>query len=897
LLRTRLTIGGIVAGLLGLTAAPARGENYPGSIPVPAIGTSGPATRYPANINFLPPGGLTHRGGLHVTLHKVTHPCPEHLAVLLVHAQPAEKFLLMSNAGGCRPLQGTDIAFVHGLAALPDSEPASPVHGPLVQIGVSNYGAVPSFPAPAPPGPYTLGLPDNATLNAGTWLLYVIDTTPGERGVIAGGWSLQTDENFATIADQSNVAVPAGPSTGPGAAQHYPITFNLTGARDDAEVHFVQLTMILDHPYPDNMRILLESPSGTKVIVMANAGGVTDLPAGTSLHFTDAAAGHAPNAGGIPSGTYQPGSTYEADNALGAPAPQPPYATQFSAFDGDPVKGTWRLWVYDDASGNAGHIASAVLRLATDVNPMITALAPAVGTVSTQPFILAEVRLDSATVTGNQYSATWRVVNPLTTFYEAGLFSYRASTNTWVAEVPLKKGTNTIAYFITNPQGYAGTASRTVTVNEFTYSLSEGATGGFFDLDVTLGNVNGVNAPVTIDFLPEGGAPVSRVDSVTAATPLQLRVDDLVPDAAVSTIVHSTNAVPLAVERTMSWDARGYGGHGGGAVSPNTRWLFAEGSQGFFDTYVLLANDGNSQSAVNLDFLLEGGGVISHGVNVPAHSRRTVYAGEIAALVNQSFGIDITASQPIVAERSMYFPHGGARVFEGGHESAGVNEAGRFWLLAEGATGPYFECFVLMSNPNPNPANVTLTYLLPDGDTVVQNVVMAANSRQTVNIETVDPKLVNTPVSTRVSSDIAIVVERAMYWPDASVGWQEAHNGFGLTQTGLRWGVADGRIGGERGHETYILLANSSTFAAEVDVTFMKGGGAPIVNHYTLPPTSRHNIQVSQDVPTLGQGQFTAEVSVQNYIPIAVEKAMYWNADGVTWAAGTNVAGTRLPPP
>jgi hypothetical protein len=28
-----------------------------------------------------------------------------------------------------------------------------------------------------------------------------------------------------------------------------------------------------------------------------------------------------------------------------------------------------------------------------------------------------------------------------------------------------------------------------------------------------------------------------------------------------------------------------------------------------------------------------------------------------------------------------------------------------------------------------------------------------------------------------------------------------------------------------------------------------------------------------------------------------VEKALYWNADGVTWAAGTNVTGTPLPPP
>ena len=47
-----------------------------------------------------------------------------------------------------------------------------------------------------------------------------------------------------------------------------------------------------------------------------------------------------------------------------------------------------------------------------------------------------------------------------------------------------------------------------------------------------------------------------------------------------------------------------------------------------------------------------------------------------------------------------------------------------------------------------------------------------------------------------------------MYWPNVAQGWREAHNSFGVTETGLRWGVADGRVGGPRGLQTYILLAN-----------------------------------------------------------------------------------------
>jgi hypothetical protein len=182
-----------------------------------------------------------------------------------------------------------------------------------------------------------------------------------------------------------------------------------------------------------------------------------------------------------------------------------------------------------------------------------------------------------------------------------------------------------------------------------------------------------------------------------------------------------------------------------------------------------------------------------------------------------------------------------------------------------------------------------------DGSTIVQPIAIAANSRHTINVETVDPQLANTPVSVRVTADIGIVVERAMYWPDASVGWREAHNNFGVTQLGLRWGIADGRIGGARGHDTYILLANPNAFPSEVSVRFFKAG-VSASRTYTLQPTSRTNIWTSQDVPELGDGVFSAEVQVLNYVPIAMEKAMYWNAGGETWAAGTSVTATRLPP-
>jgi hypothetical protein len=128
-----------VTGLVALMAlVGGRGVAYADHdqrpIAVPRVGTQGPASRYPSTINVVSPGGPSHRTWVGVELHAVTHPCPEDLAILLVHN--ADKYLLMSNAGGCRPLQGTTIRFTTGglTVALPDNEPAAPPHDNFIGI-------------------------------------------------------------------------------------------------------------------------------------------------------------------------------------------------------------------------------------------------------------------------------------------------------------------------------------------------------------------------------------------------------------------------------------------------------------------------------------------------------------------------------------------------------------------------------------------------------------------------------------------------------------------------------------------------------------------------------------------------------------------------------------------
>jgi subtilisin-like proprotein convertase family protein len=890
--RARMTVIAVVCVLSAASQARADVNHTP--IALPLIGTSGAASPYPSTIQVAARGGPSQSSSIRIILHAVTHPCPEDLAVLLVRNN-TQKYLLMSHAGSCKPLQGTNIIFATGSPTLPDSTPDTTPHGPTLQIAPSNYGSQPAFPAPAPAGPYTTALP--TTLINATWDLYVIDTSAGDRGVIAAGWSFHYDTSPTFTAPGLPSPLPNGaPATTIGPATDYPITFDLSNVPAGVKVRDLDVRMMLSHGYSDDIRLLLEAPNGEKVQFMANAGG-SNVITGVVVLFDDSAAASLPDSGQIVAGTFKP-SSYGSQANFPGPAPPMPYATSFATLNGQDLRGVWKLWAYDDASGQSGAVNSAQLIITTEeAAPAVSFQVPTAGVqyTATTPFLHIEALV--AFLSSSPHSTTWRVMNG-GQYYASGPMTV-VGTNTIAADVPLKKGaSNFIQIYVRNTDGtIEDNDGLDVTVDEFVYTLSEGATGGFFDLDVTLGNPTGSAAPVTINFLPENSGPVNHSTSVSANGQVQLRVDDLTPGDAISTVVHSTNAVPLAVERTMSWDANGYGGSGGTALTPNPRWLFAEGSQGFFDTFILLANDNATPADVSVKYLIEGGSPVTVPYTLQPHSRRTIFAGDQPEVVNTSFGLDITSNLPIAAERSMYFPHSGGRTFEGGHEAAGTNGTSTRWYLAEGATGPFFECFVLLSNPNGSLAHATLTYLLPDGTTIPQNVDVPANGRVTIDVETVNPALANTPVSTVITSDLGIIVERSMYWPDISVGWAEAHNSVGVVDPALRWAVADGRIGGPRDHQTYILLANPNAVPAEVIVRFLQTGFAPVIRSYTLPPTSRTNIAPGTDIPELGVGVFSADVQVQNYQPIIVEKALYWNSGGQVWAAGTGTIGTPIPPP
>ena len=428
-----------------------------------------------------------------------------------------------------------------------------------------------------------------------------------------------------------------------------------------------------------------------------------------------------------------------------------------------------------------------------------------------------------------------------------------------------------------------------------TYYFAEGATGSFFDLDILIANPTAAPAPVAITFLTEAGVRVTEERMLPAASRTTIRVDDIpgLESTAVSTIVTSTSGVPLVVERTMWWDASAYGAHTEQAsAGPSPTWYFAEGAQGFFSTYILLVNPQATSNTARVTYLREGAAPIEREYAIAPHARLTIDAGADPDLVDRSFGAVVRFDRPGVAERAMYF--GRDPLWSGGHGSAGVVAPSSSWFLAEGATGEYFATFLLLANPQASDAVATITYFPASGIPVIRQRTIPAFGRTTIDLSGEAPSLANAAVATRVESTVPIIVERSQYW--APPQWLEAHNSFGVTEAATHWGLAEGRVGGPHHRQTYILLANPGDAAAEVTITFLRTTGAPLVKRFSVAPTSRFNVAVTGltgDVPELGDEDFGADiVSTQ---PIVVERALYGDANGVTWAAGTNATATRLP--
>jgi hypothetical protein len=449
----------------------------------------------------------------------------------------------------------------------------------------------------------------------------------------------------------------------------------------------------------------------------------------------------------------------------------------------------------------------------------------------------------------------------------------------------------------TNAQELAAGTHPNGTVRRF---LAEGATGSFFQTAIALANPSPTLAASAVVTFDRGdGTRVRQTVAVPAGRSAVINAG-AVPGLGfsdVSTTVESDRV--LAVERSMTWGTAGgpiYGSSSESATSsPSTTWFLAEGSTVLgFDLFYLLQNPQATTTHTTVRFLLPDGTTITRTYDLAPGSRTTIYVNQIPGLDETDVSGDITANAPIVVERAMYRSTP-TQTFALGTESMGVPAGNTSWFLAEGATGSFFDLYVLIANPGNTDASVQAVFLKPDGSTVQRTYTVRAHSRFSVYVDAV-PGLEATSVATTLTSTVPVVAERAMYWPNGFFEYYEGHSSAGTTATALSWAVAAGENGGNDNAQTFVLIANTANTAGEATVTVLtdrNGQAAPAPTVIPLPANSRTTVPITSVTGNFG---VLVQSTGGSPVPLVVESAVYRTPAGSPiWSAGSNALATPLP--
>ena len=342
------------------------------------------------------------------------------------------------------------------------------------------------------------------------------------------------------------------------------------------------------------------------------------------------------------------------------------------------------------------------------------------------------------------------------------------------------------------------------------------------------------------------------------------------------------------------------------AASPqqaaSTTWYFAEGSVGnSFQEYITMFNPNTTAVTVTMTYLFQNTSprVFTHTVN--ASSRATVNVNtELQVAVTapqQATSVILTSTQPIVAERPMYFVYNG--VASGTDVVGATNANSTIYYFAEGEGGPGYSTFVSLLNPSQtNTAHITLRYYSGGGVLKVQTLTIAPMHRGTSSPGGFSTRK---QVSIQVESDIGIGAERPMYvnvtMPIAGGATTGAASAVGATGPGGDWLFAEGYTG--TNFQEYLVIANVTSNTAKVQVKLEYTNGTTQTVPITVSALSQVNFDVNNAFahPQPGSsptGSVSAEVT-STPPSIVVERVMYFHFGPKLVSGVTDVVGEAGP--
>jgi hypothetical protein len=228
----------------------------------------------------------------------------------------------------------------------------------------------------------------------------------------------------------------------------------------------------------------------------------------------------------------------------------------------------------------------------------------------------------------------------------------------------------------------------------------------------------------------------------------------------------------------------------------------------------------------------------------------------------------VSEGAPLVVERALYAERGGLPF---SHGAVATAEPSATWAFPEGSTGPGFETWLLLANPQPDPVIVTVYFQSARAGTVLgtrREIPARARTNVRVNDLLLDPE-----VASLVYATAPVYAERATYIT-APGRPADATASPGAARSAAEWLVAEGAAAD--GFETWILVQNPHRVPVTVAVTFLTPEGvvAPAaLSTLTVAPDRRATIRVND---WLRSDQVSTRVRATGG-GVVVERASYYD--------------------
>ena len=312
-----------------------------------------------------------------------------------------------------------------------------------------------------------------------------------------------------------------------------------------------------------------------------------------------------------------------------------------------------------------------------------------------------------------------------------------------------------------------GHCSIGVTSPAATWYLAEGSSAWGFECWLLIQNPNATEATCQVAYMIEGANPKVFEKKIPANSRKTYNMANDIGAADASIMVESD--VPVISERAMYRNNRQMGHDSIGTNAPALSYYLAEGTTDYgFTTYVLVQNPNPTDTDVTITYMTSSGAVPQAPFTMPSTSRKTIRVNDV--MPGTDFSTQVTGSQPIIAERAMYWGEG-TEAGEASHGSIGLAAPHTTFYLPDGQAGDGYETYTLVMNPNDTDVTVEISYLTPDGKgNVTFEEMVTANSRKTFSMA---DRGINGRAAVMVTSKTAdkkIMVERAMYWNGRGAG-------------------------------------------------------------------------------------------------------------------------------